>query len=215
MSRVRALRHAVLESARVARAYASYPRAAIGALRHRQDFDRVERFCLFLGYSRSGHTLPGAMLSAHPNAVVAHELDVLRYVEMGFDRDAIFSLLCDRDRWFCRRHCEWTGYSYAIPNQWQGRYETLRVIGDKKGRTNVWIPLSHANAGLPRRLRKHRVFVTVAHADEGRLLEGSARTNPGTDGGLSLPGRVHLRQLKAGSADRILAASKTRPRLLE
>ena len=52
---------------------------------------------------------------------------------MGFGRDAIFSLLCDRDRWFCRRDCEWTGYSYAIPNQWQGRYETLRVIGDKKG----------------------------------------------------------------------------------
>ena len=133
MSQFRVLRHAILSRARVAGAYASYPRAAIGALRHRRDFDGVERFCLFLGYPRSGHTLPGAMLSAHPNAVIAHELDVLRYLQMGFSRDAIFSLLRDRDRWFCRRHCEWSGYSYAVPNQWQGRYEILRVIGDKKG----------------------------------------------------------------------------------
>ena len=88
---------------------------------------------MFLGYPRSGHTLPGAMLNAHPDAVVAHELDALLYVGMGFSRNQIFSLICDRDQWFCRRHCVWTGYSYAIPNQWQGRYERLRVIGDKKG----------------------------------------------------------------------------------
>ena len=113
--------------------YADYPRAIIGAARRRADFAGVERFCLFLGYPRSGHTLPGAMLNAHPNALIAHELDALQYVDMGFGRDALFSLLVDRDQWFCRRGCEWTGYSYTIPNQSQGRTDGLRVIGDKKG----------------------------------------------------------------------------------
>jgi hypothetical protein len=32
---------------------------------------------------------------------------------------------------FVRDGATWQGYSYTIPNQWQGRYSTLRVMGDK------------------------------------------------------------------------------------
>jgi hypothetical protein len=33
-----------------------------------------------------------------------------------------------------RRH---SGYSYEVPHQWQGRFEKLQVLGDKKGATSA------------------------------------------------------------------------------
>jgi hypothetical protein len=30
------------------------------------------------------------------------------------------------------------GYSYGVPNQWQGRFEQLQVLGDKKGAASAW-----------------------------------------------------------------------------
>jgi hypothetical protein len=106
------------------------------AAKARQDADafaEVQRFCLFLGHGRSGHSLVGSLLNAHRHVVVAHELDALRYVRLGFRRNQLYWLLLERDREFEEGGREWTGYSYAVPNQWQGRFEELRVIGDKKG----------------------------------------------------------------------------------
>ena len=36
-------------------------------------WESVQSFCLFACYSRSGHSLVGTILDAHPNAAVAHE----------------------------------------------------------------------------------------------------------------------------------------------
>jgi hypothetical protein len=65
--------------------------------------------------------------------IVAHELDVLRYVQAGFGRTELFQLLLENSRSAAARGREQTGYSYSVPGQWQGRFESLRVIGDKKG----------------------------------------------------------------------------------
>lgn len=110
-----------------------YLRSAVAARARDAAFAQVERYAMFLGYPRSGHTLVGALLSAHPDMVIAHELDALRYVPYGFSRRQLFWLLLERDRWFAARGHEWTGYNYTVPGQWQGRYRTLRVVGDKKG----------------------------------------------------------------------------------
>jgi hypothetical protein len=158
----RSLRRAVIRAARTALGYAAYPGAVIGAGRRRADFDAVECYVMFLGYPRSGHTLPGAMLNAHPHAVIAHELDALQYVGIGFNRRQLFSVICDRDQWFCRRNCEWTGYSYAVPNQWQGRYDALRVIGDKKGAASAR-RLSEDPALLDKLRRAVRVPLRLIH----------------------------------------------------
>lgn len=88
---------------------------------------------MFLGYPRSGHTLIGALLNAHPQMVIAHELDALGYVHAGLSRGALFALLLDRDRVHSESGSKWEGYEYHVPEQWQGRFERLRVIGDKKG----------------------------------------------------------------------------------
>ena len=100
--------------------------------RYREDFEGVERFCMFLGYPRSGHTLVCSILDAHPEVVIANELHALRYVDYGFSRDQLYYLLLKNSEEFHAAGQEYTGYSYNVPNQWQGRYRKLRVIGDKR-----------------------------------------------------------------------------------
>lgn len=97
------------------------------------DYDEIERYCMFFGYPRSGHTLVGSLLDAHPEVVISHELDALRYLRAGFTREQIFSLILHKDKVFTGKGREWTGYDYSIEGLWQGRYRHLRVIGDKKG----------------------------------------------------------------------------------
>jgi hypothetical protein len=127
MPRVRALP--------VARRYPAL--AAITSVRSRRlrhDFASVRSFLLFVGHPRSGHSLVGALVDAHPNAVVAHELDVLKYVEAGFGRDQLFTLLVGHQESRAAGGLRsGSGYTYEVPDQWQGRYERIDVIGDKKG----------------------------------------------------------------------------------
>ena len=96
-------------------------------------FEDVETFCMFIGYPRSGHSLVGSLLDAHPNAAIAHELNALECVEKGLDREHIFQLVLENSRRVAKSGRRWEGYGYKVPNQWQGRFERLQVIGDKKG----------------------------------------------------------------------------------
>ena len=96
-------------------------------------FTEIESLCLFVGYPKSGHSLVGALLDAHPDIVIAHELDFLRGLRAGLSRDALFALLLETSAGFMRDGNVWNGYSYFVANQWQGRFRNLKVIGDKKG----------------------------------------------------------------------------------
>lgn len=115
-----------------ARQVGSVGRAAIDAIRLRRSLAHVERFCFFVGYARSGSTLVGAMLNAHPEVVIANELDVLHHVELGTPKAEIFSLLLQQDRLFTESGLQWTGYDYGVPGQFQGAFTRLRVLGDKR-----------------------------------------------------------------------------------
>lgn len=102
--------------------------------RGRDAFGDVERYCMFIGYPRSGHSLVGALIDAHPHALVGHEQDALRYVEAGYSRSRLFNLLLANTQVFAAVGRRWRGgFSYHVPHQWQGRFERIRVIGDKKG----------------------------------------------------------------------------------
>lgn len=108
--------------------------AWVRAGRPTANYDEIEKFVLFVGYPRSGHTLIGSLLTAHPDVVIAHELDLLKYLARGIrSRATLFELLLNRDRIFTAKGREWTDYNYAVPGQWQGRHRRLRVLGDKKG----------------------------------------------------------------------------------
>jgi hypothetical protein len=100
--------------------------------RYPDEFERVKTFCLFIGYPRSGHSLVGAMLNAHRHAVISHELDAPKWLLAGCSRDVLYSRILGRAAWFNLRGNR-SNYEYQIPNRWQGRFEALRVIGDKRG----------------------------------------------------------------------------------
>jgi len=96
-------------------------------------FDDIETYCMFIGYPRSGHTIIGSILDAHPDAIIAHELDVLKYIKAGFTDKQIFYLILKNSSAFTKAGRKWGDYSYLIPNQWNGKFRRLKVIGDKKG----------------------------------------------------------------------------------
>lgn len=103
-------------------------------------FDDLERVCLFIGYQRSSHSLLGSIIDAHFEAVIAHELDAMTYLKEGFTRDQLFAMMLQNSQQNARKGREQTGYSYQVPNQNQGTYRKLRVIGDKRGnRTSQWL----------------------------------------------------------------------------
>lgn len=105
-------------------------------VRHRRAFADLQAYVMFVGYPRSGHTLVGSLLDAHPQVVIAHELDALRLVRWGVPRRTLFGLLLRQSEEFAASGSRWMGYDYRVPGWWQGRYETLRVIGDKRGATS-------------------------------------------------------------------------------
>jgi len=105
----------------------------VGSLKWSRSFSDLDTFCTFIGYPRSGHSLIGSLLDAHPNAIIADELDALRFLQAGFSRNQVFYLMLRNSRLAAAGGRERTGYHYQVPGQWQGRFERLRVIGDKKG----------------------------------------------------------------------------------
>jgi hypothetical protein len=112
-----------------------------GGLRGKHRFHDVRVFCLFLGYPKSGHSLVGALLDAHPDVAISHELHALKYAAAGFREHQIYHLILKRSSDFSRGGRERGGYVYDVAGQWQGRHRNLRVIGDKKGEgTTLWLP---------------------------------------------------------------------------
>jgi hypothetical protein len=95
-------------------------------------FQDLESFCLFVASGQSGHSLIGSLLDAHPRVIIAHQLQVLRFLKANFSKWQIFHLLLANSRDAAPDRSA-TGYSYVVPNQWQGKFEKLQVIGDKSG----------------------------------------------------------------------------------
>lgn len=116
-------------------------RAWRGARREAADLSSVATYCLFLGHGRSGHSIVGALLDAHPQIVISDELSSLLYLEKGYSRDQLLWLSLHTARDQARRLRQKRGrggkvYSYAVPGQWQGRAQDLRVVGTSDaGRT--------------------------------------------------------------------------------
>ncbi len=134
----------------------AYLRARRRAARDAVLFEPLERFCLFVGYPRSGHSLVGSLLDAHPDVAIAHELHVLRYLRYGFSREQLLALILENAERHAARGREQTGYGYAVPGMWQGRVRRLRVAGDKRGGTTIRKLVAH-----PKRLERLREKIAV------------------------------------------------------
>ena len=94
----------------------------------------VDTMLMFIGYPRSGHTLIGSLLDAHPNMVVANEYNILgnweNYTTKHRNKQYLFEQLYtnsflearegDRSSADCFPK---TKYNYLVPNQWQGKFD--------------------------------------------------------------------------------------------
>ena len=112
-------------------------------------FDDLKAFVMFVGYPRSGHSVVSALLDAHPRIVISHELDALTLLEQGVDRTALFYHIIRRSQRWDRRQ---SGYRYWVPELYQGEWEKLEAIGDKRG--GVTAQLLAAKPELLDRLRE-------------------------------------------------------------
>lgn len=129
-----------------------YLPSAYGGWKNRQLWQDINSYCLFLGYPRSGHSLIGALLNAHPNIVIAHELGDLKYAYLGFKRWQLYYLLMKKAALSAEKDRKLGGYNYHVPNQWQGKFTDIKVIGDKQGEgTTLRI---QSNSGSLQRLRE-------------------------------------------------------------
>ncbi|MCB9792064.1 MAG: hypothetical protein H6741_05000 [Alphaproteobacteria bacterium] len=122
-----------------------------------------QRLLLFVGYPRSGHSLVGALIDAHPQAIVSHEVDLLARLLAGADRDSLLRALLDTSAQQAaagrgQGHPGDYWYSYEMPGAWAGRVAgELRVLGDKKGGGSTSLLAEHpgllnalrARTGLP------------------------------------------------------------------
>ncbi|HEY2326944.1 MAG TPA: sulfotransferase [Gaiellaceae bacterium] len=96
----------------------------------------LQAFCLFIGYPRSGHSLVGSFLDAHPDIALGHEARAMKRVAVGgWSQAQIVSDLVTNAAEQASRKTGRTqsGYFYEVPGQWQGRVRKLVVCGDKGG----------------------------------------------------------------------------------
>ena len=114
----------------------NYIRSYRWARQKADEFHDVKQYCLFVGHARSGGSLLGALVDAHPNAVIADEVDIFPYLEAGFAREQVFHILLERSQHQASQGRSKAGrerpHSFFVPGQWQGRYDSLQVIGNRK-----------------------------------------------------------------------------------
>ena len=110
--------------------------------------ESVEKFVFFVGYGKSGHSLIGSVMDAHPDIVIANEyflfLKCAPQLKAGasiFDtKTHLFNELYKNS--YLSSKCGWRsdsktskGYNLDVGSQWAGTFRQLRVIGDKSGGT--------------------------------------------------------------------------------
>lgn len=111
-----------------------------------EDLAKVHTFCAFIGHTRCGHSLVGALIDAHPNAAIPHQGKVFGEDDTAghlafVSREKLFrwvveraSMQAEKGRSGQRRTegGERDRYSYEVPGQWQGRFTELQVLGLKQ-----------------------------------------------------------------------------------
>lgn len=128
--------------------------ASLARLRDPRRFSDVQTFVQFAGFPRSGHSLIGSILDAHPDARVSHELDAMGLLVQGFPIQLIFALIDAKSAEFTRHGRHWNGHCYMVQD---GHHDTAtkpRVMGDKKG--DVAVRRIAQNSRLLTRLNRDR-----------------------------------------------------------
>src|SRR5262245_5653891 len=130
---------------------------------HLPDDRRPEQMIFFVGQSRSGHSLVGSLIDAHPQATVAHEIHALKHLHAGYDLAAVVRAIKLNAHLFAQAGRSYSGYDYAVPGQHQGCYGDILVAGDKKGNGTTRYLRRHPAAleAVDRQLDRPALFINV------------------------------------------------------
>ena len=100
----------------------------------------VEKFLFFTGYPRSGHSIAGSLLDAHPNIMLSYAFYLFRGVMQGSieyflrNKTAFFEILHEKSYHYSKVSGSKSrkGYTLDVPGLWSGKFDgKLKVIGDK------------------------------------------------------------------------------------
>jgi len=97
--------------------------------------DTVKTYCQFIGSPLSGSNLIMALLNAHPDIAIGHESGILPRLEQSADLNGVVPTLLESITRFFRDGNANGTPDLTVPNQWQGRYRQLQVIGDDAAMT--------------------------------------------------------------------------------
>ena len=112
----------------------------------------IKKVVIFVGYPRSGHSIIGSILDAHPNVVIGHEYNLFGKLSQFFASHSargqtnpteavkvqLFNEIYQNSytNVFLNgtRNQNIKGYNLTLNGTWQGRYnDQILVIGDKSG----------------------------------------------------------------------------------
>ena len=112
----------------------------------------ISKFLLFVGYARSGHSIIGSILDAHPHVIIAHEYSLISQwltdPLLHSNKTWLYNVLYENSYFSSNtngtrmRSLSRKGYSLIVDNLWQGSYNrNIIVIGDKAGgkTTNTYL----------------------------------------------------------------------------
>ena len=99
--------------------------------REEDKYSRLKYFVFFIGYPRSGSTLTGSLLDAHPNVIIANEYDLTRKFHLASNQHITRRYLFDQllNNSVNEATCEQRSpgykglFNYHVPNQWQGKFQ--------------------------------------------------------------------------------------------
>ena len=113
------------------------------------DVEQVKTFIFFLGHARSGHSIVGSILDAHPHVILAHEANLFQtlnadlsskkpqYNNKSMILNALWKNSFDSSTSGLRTEegkAHKKGYTLAIDGLYQGTFVLpIQVIGDKSG----------------------------------------------------------------------------------
>jgi len=120
----------------------------------------INKFCLFVGYARSGSSAVGSIIDAHPNAIISHEVNILTPIlRKGWEKDKVFSAIIKRSSKLNKKG-RWSGgvkgevYKHVIEGQIKNKNSIINVIGDKKSDKTTRTLRSKANTDINKRRDK-------------------------------------------------------------
>ena len=97
-------------------------------------FSALECYCLIIGNERSGSTILGSIIDAHPNAVIANETKASQNIWRGLSKESILNEVIENACLNYERGRPSSGYKYQIGNDPSSK-ELIKVYGDK-----IWNP---------------------------------------------------------------------------